>query len=107
MVVCPPTFAGGHATISLIKTFEQLGNSLEISVATLAGIAAVGSTIAVAIGAVITQLDTTSYESRREALDLHPTVDAMDLQDVAHLGTSIVDGILTKEVVHFLLLLLS
>jgi len=31
----------------------------------------------------------------------------MDLQDVAHLGTSIVDGILTKEIVHFLLLLLS
>ena len=104
---CPLTDAGGYAAISLIESFEQLGDSFDISVASLAGIAAVGSAVAVAIGAEITQFDTTSNEGGRKALDLYPTVNAMDLHNVAHLGTFIVDGILAKEVVHFLFLLLS
>ena len=95
------------AQIFSIQTFEKLGNSFEISIAALAGIAAVGSTVAVAIGAEITQFDTTPDESGRKPLDLHPSVNTMDLHNVAHLGTIIVDGILAKEVVHFLFLLLS
>ena len=91
----------------LIQSFKQFGNTFEIGVATLAGIAGVRTAVAVAIGAIIAQLHATPDEGGREPLDLHPTVDAMDLHDITHLGAIIIRRILMKKIFHLLLLLLS
>ena len=97
----------GTCSDLLIQSFKQFGNTFEIGVATLAGIAGVRTAVAVAIGTIIAQLDATPNEGGREPLDLHPTVDAMDFHDITHLWTIIIRGILMKEIIHLLLLLLS
>jgi len=91
----------------LIKTFEQLGNSFEISVTTLAGITAVRTAVTMTIGAIITHLNTAPDERGGKSLNLHPTVYSMHLHDFTYLWITIIQGILTKQVIHLLFLFLA